>query len=113
MIDPYSAAFGAASVLSGSPALPGPPSSFADPTLARARSALHGQSLALQGVRARIERASAELPLSSETEWAGPAREVYDWSLDETRRVVDRAREAVLRAIAATDLALEGLDRRG
>ena len=89
-----------------------PQGSDSDPwalTVMIARSLLEEQGAALSLVRARLDRARALAPTGADSEWAGPARRLYDAGLDELHRSLSSAQASVEAALADTRRAIDSL----
>ncbi|GAB3136527.1 hypothetical protein GCM10027057_14030 [Marisediminicola antarctica] len=70
---------------------------------------LEEQAAALAVMRSRIDRARALAPSGVESEWAGPARRLYDAGLDELHRTISSAQASVDVALADTRRAIDTL----
>ncbi|MET3769851.1 hypothetical protein ABIB15_002555 [Marisediminicola sp. UYEF4] len=89
-----------------------PQESDSDPwalTVMIARRVLEEQAATLAVVRSRLDRARALAPSGAESEWAGPARRLYDSGLDELHRALASAEASVDAALADTCQAIETL----
>ena len=87
-----------------------PQGSDADPwalTVMIARRLLEEQTATLAVMRSRLDRARALAPSGAESEWAGPARRLYDAGLDELHRALASAEASVDAALADTRRAIE------
>jgi len=89
-----------------------PQGSDADPwalSVVIARRMLEEQAAALAAMLSRLDRARALAPSGAESEWAGPARRLYDAALGELHRALSSAELSVDAALADTRRAIESL----
>ena len=78
-------------------------------TVMVARRLLEEQAAALVAMRSRLDRARALAPSGVESEWAGPARRLYDAGLGDLHRAMSSAEASLEAALADTRRALETL----